>query len=104
VPSSLFASFAFPVLKPPGGTTQVAPIAFDADRPQAQDPRRHQRRAAAGVRVDDPPAAYKPREWEKPHQANLTGTARAYRPPGSILHRDPRTPARPDYEPWSPEG
>ncbi|SDB11232.1 NADH:ubiquinone oxidoreductase subunit NDUFA12 [Bauldia litoralis] len=55
-------------------------------------------------RVDEPPAPYTPREWEKPHQPNMTGTALAYRPPGSILNRDPRTPARPDYEPWSPEG
>jgi NADH:ubiquinone oxidoreductase subunit len=28
---------------------------------------------------------YTPREWEKPHQPNLTGTAQAYRPPGSIV-------------------
>ena len=53
-------------------------------------------------RVDEPPAPYQPREWEKPHEPNLTGTAYAYRPPGSILHADPRTPARPDYEPWKP--
>jgi NADH:ubiquinone oxidoreductase subunit len=53
-------------------------------------------------RVDEPPAAYTPREWQKPHEPNLTGTPYAYRPPGSILHRDPRTPAAPDYEPWSP--
>lgn len=55
-------------------------------------------------RVEDPPGAYTPREWEKPHEPNLTGTPQAYRPPGSILHADPRTPARPDYEPWKPEG
>jgi NADH:ubiquinone oxidoreductase subunit len=55
-------------------------------------------------RVDNPPeGAYKPREWEKPHQPNLTGTAQAYRPPGSVLNPKPRTPARPDYEPWQPE-
>ena len=54
--------------------------------------------------VDEPPGPYAPREWEKPHEPNLTGTAQAYRPPGSILHADPRTPARPDYEPWKPEG
>ncbi|HMQ94883.1 MAG TPA: NADH:ubiquinone oxidoreductase subunit NDUFA12 [Amaricoccus sp.] len=39
--------------------------------------------------------------WEKPHQANLTGTDAAYRPPGSILGQ-PRPPAA-DYEAWSPE-
>ena len=54
-------------------------------------------------RVDEPPAAYQPREWQKPHQANLTGTPYAYRPPGSILHKDPRTPSAPDYEAWTPK-
>jgi NADH:ubiquinone oxidoreductase subunit len=55
-------------------------------------------------RGDEPPAAYKPRDWQKPHQPNPTGTAMAYRPPGSVLHGKPRVPARPDYEPWSPSG
>jgi len=54
-------------------------------------------------RVDSPPEAYAAREWEKPHQPNLTGTAMAYRPPGSVLHAAPTTPGNPDYEPWSPE-
>lgn len=54
-------------------------------------------------RVDTPPGAYTPREWQKPHEPNLTGTPYAYRPPGSILHRTPRTPVNPDYEAWSPE-
>lgn len=53
-------------------------------------------------RTDEPPGPYKPREWQKPHEPNLTGTALAYRPPGSILHATPETPARPDYEPWRP--
>ncbi len=53
-------------------------------------------------RSDDPPATYQPREWEKPHQQNLTGTAQAYRPPGSILGPAPRTPGTPDYEAWQP--
>ena len=44
----------------------------------------------------------KAREWQKPHEPNLTGTALAYRPPGSVLHARPRVPARPDYEPWKP--
>ena len=55
-------------------------------------------------RTDTPPAeaAYAPREWQKPHHPNLTGTALAYRPPGSIAA--PRAPsaAKPDYEPWVP--
>jgi NADH:ubiquinone oxidoreductase subunit len=54
-------------------------------------------------RSDEPPGPYRPREWEKPYLPNLTGTPQAYRPPGSILHGAPRTPARPDYEPWRPE-
>ena len=53
-------------------------------------------------RSDAPPTAYAPREWEKPHEPNLTGTAGAYRPPGSILRAAPRTPGDSDYEPWRP--
>ncbi|MEQ5871069.1 NADH:ubiquinone oxidoreductase subunit NDUFA12 [Sagittula sp. NFXS13] len=41
------------------------------------------------------------RAWEKPHQENLTGTALAYAPPGSI--RSPLPVERSDYEAWSPE-
>lgn len=41
------------------------------------------------------------KEWEKPHQENLTGTAAAYAPPGSILQAKPA--ARADYEAWQPE-
>ncbi len=39
--------------------------------------------------------------WEKPHQENLTGTAAAYAPPGSIRRADPV--ARADYEAWQPK-
>ena len=47
---------------------------------------------------------YKPREWEKPHQPNLTGSAQAYRPPGSIVgSARPQRVAKPDYEAWRPE-
>jgi NADH:ubiquinone oxidoreductase subunit len=55
-------------------------------------------------RIDEPPTKeqYKPYEWEKAHQPNLTGSAQAYRPPGSVLNPRPRTPARADYEPWRP--
>ncbi len=45
------------------------------------------------------PLAHKP--WEKPHLPNLTGTAAAYAPPGSIRHVDPVE--RRDYEAWAPE-
>ena len=54
-------------------------------------------------RSDAPPENYQPREWEKPHQPNLTGTAQAYRPPGSILARGVRPKATGDYKPWRPE-
>ncbi|WP_417720852.1 NADH:ubiquinone oxidoreductase subunit NDUFA12 [Salipiger sp.] len=39
--------------------------------------------------------------WEKPHVENLTGTALAYAPPGSIRRVEPAP--RQDYEAWSPE-
>lgn len=39
--------------------------------------------------------------WEKPHMENLTGTAQAYAPAGSIRRAAPA--ARRDYEAWSPE-
>jgi NADH:ubiquinone oxidoreductase subunit len=52
---------------------------------------------------DEPPTeapmAHKP--WEKPHLPNLTGTARAYAPAGSIRRAEPEE--RRDYEAWSPE-
>lgn len=54
--------------------------------------------------VDVPPteANYQPREWEKPHQPNLTGTAKAYRPSGSTLASGRRPKATGDYQPWTP--
>ena len=39
--------------------------------------------------------------WEKDHQPNLTGTALAYAPSGSIKSGTPV--ARRDYEAWTPE-
>lgn len=47
----------------------------------------------------DRPLPHKP--WEKPHQENLTGSALAYMPAGSI--RRPEPVPRRDYEAWSPE-
>ena len=53
--------------------------------------------------VDPPDAAkIKPRPWQKPHQPNLTGTARAYRPPGHTLKGGHRAKGTGDYEPWIP--
>ena len=45
------------------------------------------------------PLAHK--TWEKPHQENLTGTALAYAPAGSIRREQPAD--RGDYEAWQPE-
>ncbi len=42
------------------------------------------------------------KEWQKPHQENLTGTTGAYRPPGHILEGGQRHKATGDYEAWSP--
>lgn len=41
------------------------------------------------------------RPWQKEHQPNLTGTARAYLPPGHTLEGGRRALTG-DYEPWSP--
>ena len=45
---------------------------------------------------------YKPREWEKPHLPNMTGTPVAYRPSGSTLASGRRPAATGDYQPWTP--
>jgi NADH:ubiquinone oxidoreductase subunit len=54
--------------------------------------------------VADPPKpeALRPRPWQKPHQPNLTGTDRAYRPPGHTLRGGQRARGTGDYEPWIP--
>ncbi len=41
------------------------------------------------------------RPWEKPYHENLTGTADAYRPAGSLFRPDPEK--RRDYDAWQPE-
>lgn len=41
------------------------------------------------------------RAWEKPHVPNLTGTAAAYHPEGSLYRAD-AAPRR-DYDAWQPE-
>jgi NADH:ubiquinone oxidoreductase subunit len=45
------------------------------------------------------PMRHKP--WEQPHVPNLTGTALAYAPQGSIRRAEPLD--RKDYESWTPE-
>lgn len=55
-------------------------------------------------RTWDEPPSEKPlvhKAWEKPHIENLTGTALAYAPAGSIRREHPAD--RSDYEAWSPE-
>lgn len=56
-------------------------------------------------RTDTPPTEeeYRPRGWQKPHQQNLTGTALAYRPDGSLLGKGERPRVTGDYDAWSPE-
>lgn len=46
---------------------------------------------------------YRPWPWQKPHIANQTGTAAAYRPQGSILGSAKRASASGDYQAWRPE-
>ena len=55
--------------------------------------------------ADTPPnqERYQPRDWQLPHRENLTGTARAYRPDGSILNAKRRPRVTGDYDAWSPE-
>ena len=56
--------------------------------------------------TDVPPTAesYVPKDWQKPHKPNMTGTPEAWRPHGSTLNNNARPPATGDYEAWSPEG
>lgn len=55
-------------------------------------------------RVDTPPSRedYKPREWQKPHQQNLTGSSAAYRPKGSLANAESRPRVTGDYDAWTP--
>lgn len=54
--------------------------------------------------VDTPPTQidYRARAWQKQHRPNMTGTAVAYRPEGSILKPASRPSATGDYEAWRP--
>lgn len=53
---------------------------------------------------DVPEDGVLPRQkWEKDHKPNMTGTAGAYHPPGSLLSSTPRAKTGGDYEAWSPE-
>ncbi|QUD88128.1 NADH:ubiquinone oxidoreductase subunit NDUFA12 [Phenylobacterium montanum] len=54
---------------------------------------------------DEPPtvAPLLRRSWEKDHLPNLTGTAHAWRPPGSLAVTGERPAATGDYQAWRPE-
>ncbi|MCQ0986627.1 NADH:ubiquinone oxidoreductase subunit NDUFA12 [Jiella marina] len=56
-------------------------------------------------RVDTPPSGekYVPRDWQKPFQPNHTGTAKAYRPSGSLLRPGKERPrVTGEYDAWTP--
>ncbi|MVA99059.1 NADH:ubiquinone oxidoreductase subunit NDUFA12 [Nitratireductor sp. CAU 1489] len=55
-------------------------------------------------RTDTPPSKedYKPRDWQKPHVPNMTGTSQAYRPQGSLLSPGKRPAVTGDYDAWTP--
>lgn len=46
--------------------------------------------------------SYSPREWQKPHLPNPTGTDSAYRPKGSVLAGGKRPVVTGDYDAWTP--
>ncbi|WP_068083280.1 NADH:ubiquinone oxidoreductase subunit NDUFA12 [Polycladidibacter stylochi] len=56
-------------------------------------------------RTDEIPSEsnYQAKDWELAHQPNLTGTAGAYRPKGSLLKGAQRDEVTGDYQAWSPE-
>jgi NADH:ubiquinone oxidoreductase subunit len=53
--------------------------------------------------VNDVPRGEQRHPWQRDYVPNLTGTAAAYRPPGSVLRGGHRAPSTCDYEPWTPE-
>lgn len=55
--------------------------------------------------VDVVPSAENRRKypWMREHAPNLTGTDRAYRPPGHTLCGGKRDRATGDYDPWMPD-
>ena len=50
-----------------------------------------------------PRAPLKVRDFEQPHQPNLTGTEGAYKPGGSLSRGGLRPPATGDYQAWKPD-
>jgi NADH:ubiquinone oxidoreductase subunit len=52
--------------------------------------------------IDEPLPFTDRRPWQKPHQANPTGTPDGYRPPGHDFQGGQRARATGDYEAWTP--
>jgi NADH:ubiquinone oxidoreductase subunit len=57
-------------------------------------------------RVAVPPSQelYTAKEWQLPHQPNLTGTPAAYKPAGAIGTGTERPRVTGDYDAWTPGG
>lgn len=55
-------------------------------------------------RVDTAPVDedYTPRDWQKRHKPNQTGTSGAYRPAGSLARAGSRPKVTGDYDAWTP--
>lgn len=55
-------------------------------------------------RTDQAPVndGYKPHDWQSGHQANMTGSAAAYRPKGSMASQEKRPRVTGDYDAWTP--
>lgn len=55
--------------------------------------------------TDTPPTKedYQRRPWEAPYVPNMSGTAGAYRPAGSLLASGVRPPTSGDYNAWTPD-
>jgi NADH:ubiquinone oxidoreductase subunit len=56
--------------------------------------------------IELPPSESPPKvkNWEQDHEPNMTGTASAYHPPGSLKRGGERRRATGDYEAWRPDG
>ena len=56
--------------------------------------------------IDDLPDQSLPprRDWQQEPEPNLTGTAAAWRPSGSLGGTGVRAPATGDYQAWTPDG
>lgn len=54
------------------------------------------------VATPPPDENYTAHEWELPHQPNPTGSAKAYRPRGSVLSAGNRPRVTGDYDAWTP--